>query len=113
MPARRPVTVIAASDIVPPAGALSADEIDDRFHRLLLGLPAPRSSALSAEEQMVLHRVRDAFGGERIEVAALPRVPAVVPIMMRALQVDRSDMILPLIYGHLSKRHWPARTALG
>ncbi|KAF1003244.1 MAG: hypothetical protein GAK28_04852 [Luteibacter sp.] len=22
-------------------------------------------------------------------------------------------MILPLIYGHLSKRHWPARTALG
>lgn len=92
MPARRPVTVIAASDIVPPAGALSADEIDDRFHRLLLGLPAPRSSALSAEEQMVLHRVRDAFGGERIEVAALPRVPAVVPIMMRALQVDRSDI---------------------
>ncbi|KAF1030726.1 MAG: Heme/hemopexin transporter protein HuxB [Pseudomonas sp.] len=23
------------------------------------------------------------------------------------------NMILPLIYGHLSKRHWPARTALG
>ncbi|KAF1021574.1 MAG: hypothetical protein GAK30_01793 [Paracidovorax wautersii] len=22
-------------------------------------------------------------------------------------------VILPLIYGHLSKRHWPARTALG
>ncbi|KAF1069220.1 hypothetical protein [Variovorax sp.] len=22
-------------------------------------------------------------------------------------------LILPLIYGHLSKRHWPARTALG
>ncbi|KAF1021200.1 MAG: hypothetical protein GAK30_01963 [Paracidovorax wautersii] len=24
-----------------------------------------------------------------------------------------SWLILPLIYGHLSKRHWPARTALG
>ncbi|KAF1044539.1 cupin domain-containing protein [Xylophilus sp.] len=23
------------------------------------------------------------------------------------------EVILPLIYGHLSKRHWPARTALG
>ncbi|KAF1051653.1 MAG: hypothetical protein GAK41_01267 [Burkholderia gladioli] len=25
----------------------------------------------------------------------------------------RNVVILPLIYGHLSKRHWPARTALG
>ncbi|KAF1021016.1 MAG: hypothetical protein GAK30_02172 [Paracidovorax wautersii] len=25
----------------------------------------------------------------------------------------QGSLILPLIYGHLSKRHWPARTALG
>ncbi|KAF1046875.1 tripartite tricarboxylate transporter substrate-binding protein [Xylophilus sp.] len=29
------------------------------------------------------------------------------------LIADTPFVILPLIYGHLSKRHWPARTALG
>ena len=90
--ARRPMSVVSTVDIEPPAGALSAEEIDDRFHRLLYGLPPARATTLSTEEQMVLRRVRDAFGGERIDVATLPRMPAIVPIMMRTLHGDRSDV---------------------
>nr|WP_275690428.1 HDOD domain-containing protein [Luteibacter yeojuensis] len=39
-------------------------------------------------EQATLRRVRDAFGGERFDVGSLPRLPAVVPQLMRSLRND-------------------------
>ncbi|KAF1038916.1 MAG: hypothetical protein GAK35_03751 [Herbaspirillum frisingense] len=37
-----------------------------------------------------------------------------IPNLGGAFNLTRAGkVILPLIYGHLSKRHWPARTALG
>jgi len=74
-----------------PAGALPADEVEDRFYRLVLGAACSPDPGMSAHEQTLLRRLREAFGGERFDVTLLPRLPAVVPQLMRALRNDASD----------------------
>ncbi|KAF1003406.1 MAG: tRNA (adenine(37)-N6)-methyltransferase [Luteibacter sp.] len=54
--------------------------------------------------------------GFRLHVEGLDAIDGtpvidIKPVMREFL--PREEVILPLIYGHLSKRHWPARTALG
>jgi len=74
-----------------PPGALTGDEIEDRFYRLVFGIGPARDPGLTPAEQNVLRRVRDAFGSERFDVATLPRLPAVVPQLMRSLRNDDAD----------------------
>jgi HD-like signal output (HDOD) protein len=92
---RTPVAVDVPVADVPvleaPVSALAPEEIEDRFYRLVLGLSPSDDAAFSPAEQSVLRRVRDAFGGERFDVGSLPRLPSVVPQLMRSLRNDDSD----------------------
>jgi len=74
-----------------PAGALTGDDIEDRFYRLVFGIGPSRDPGLTPAEQNTLRRVRDAFGSERFDVSTLPRLPAVVPQLMRSLRNDDAD----------------------
>lgn len=74
-----------------PPGALAADEVEDRFYRLVFAIGPSRDPGLSPAEQTVLRRVRETFGGERFDVGTLPRLPAVVPQLMRSLRNDDAD----------------------
>jgi HD-like signal output (HDOD) protein len=73
------------------ANAVAADEVEDRFYRMLLGVPASAEPAMSATEQIAARRVRDAFGAERFDVSTLPRLPSVVPQLMRSLRSDDTN----------------------
>jgi HD-like signal output (HDOD) protein len=73
------------------ANAVAADEVEDRFYRMLLGVPASAEPAMSATEQVAARRVRDAFGAERFDVSTLPRLPSVVPQLMRSLRSDDTN----------------------
>lgn len=90
---RRPRPLVADADFDAPPGALTAEDIEDRFFRLVYGFPAARSSSLSADEQAVLRHVRDAFGGDRIDIATLPRLPAAVQALMGPLHSARTDSL--------------------
>lgn len=74
-----------------PPGALAADDVEDRFYRLVFAIGPSRDPGLSPTEQTVLRRVRETFGGERFDVGTLPRLPAVVPQLMRSLRNDDTD----------------------
>ena len=86
-----PAPFAVVTDEAPPPGALPPDEIEDRFYRLVFGIGSSRDPGLSPAEQTVLRRVRDTFGGERFDVGTLPRLPAVVPQLMRSLRNDDTD----------------------
>jgi HD-like signal output (HDOD) protein len=86
-----PVVVDVAVAVEAPVSALAPEEIEDRFYRLVLGLSPSDDAAFSPTEQSVLRRVREAFGGERFDVGSLPRLPSVVPQLMRSLRNDDSD----------------------
>ncbi|WP_426287791.1 HDOD domain-containing protein [Luteibacter sp. E-22] len=81
----------ARIDGAAPLGALAADEVEDRFYRLVFAIGPSRDPGLSPAEQTVLRRVRETFGGERFDVGTLPRLPAVVPQLMRSLRHDDAD----------------------
>jgi HD-like signal output (HDOD) protein len=74
-----------------PTNAIAAEEIEDRFYRMLLGVAPSADLAMSATEQAAARRVRDAFGTERFDVGTLPRLPSVVPQLMRSLRNDDSS----------------------
>jgi HD-like signal output (HDOD) protein len=98
-PQARALPVPVAPEVVPadptgspaPAGALPADEVEDRFYRLVLGVASSPDPGMSPHEQTLLRRLRDVFGGERFDVSLLPRLPAVVPQLMRTLRNEGSD----------------------
>ncbi|HEY4092733.1 MAG TPA: HDOD domain-containing protein [Luteibacter sp.] len=79
---------VAVDDERGPVNAIAAEEVEDRFYRLLLGVPTSAEPAMSAAEQVAVRRVRDAFGAERFDVSTLPRLPSVVPQLMRSLRSD-------------------------
>lgn len=72
-------------------GAVPAEDIEDAFYRLVFGIGPPHDHGLTPAEQSTLRRVRDAFGSERFDVGSLPRLPAVVPQLMRSLRNDDTD----------------------
>ncbi|QWT21224.1 HDOD domain-containing protein [Bacillus sp. NP157] len=82
---------VAVPSPVEASNAIVAEEIEDRFYRLLMGLAPSSEPAMSATEQAALRRLRDAFGAERFDVGTLPRLPAVVPQLMRQLRNDESS----------------------
>lgn|GEM_PF-262174 len=74
-----------------PASAIPAAEIEDRFYRLVFATQLSNEPVVSQGEQLVLRRLREAFGSERFDVNHLPRLPSVVPQLMRALRSDDAD----------------------
>jgi HD-like signal output (HDOD) protein len=90
LPVPAVVAVDAADGPVPP-GALPADEVEDRFYRLVLGAAPSLEPGMSPLEQTLLRRLKDAFGAERFDAGMLPRLPSVVPQLMRALRSEDTD----------------------
>jgi HD-like signal output (HDOD) protein len=74
--------VPAPVDAAPPLPV-----VQDRFHRFVLGLPDATSEEASAPEQATLRRLEAI--GERFDVGALPRLPSVLPQLLRELKSDR------------------------
>ncbi|WP_235499644.1 HDOD domain-containing protein [Frateuria sp. Soil773] len=80
VPAEPPVPVEAVGD---PA---AVELIEDRFRRLVLGLPDSETAAASAAELATLRRLEAI--GERFDVQSLPRLPTVLPQLLRSLKND-------------------------
>lgn len=88
-PANAPATpVVAAAAVVcvPVDAGPPLSVVADRFHRFVLGLPDAASDASSAAEQATLRRLEAI--GERFDVSGLPRLPSVLPQLLRALKND-------------------------
>lgn len=90
-PSRRPapatavVAAVASAPVAHDAGPPLA-VVEDRFHRFVLGLPAAAEAAASAAEQATLRRLEAI--AERFDVSGLPRLPSVLPQLLRGLKND-------------------------
>jgi len=84
-PAPAPL-VVAVADVPAREAAPPLAVVEDRFHRFVLGLPAAESDAASAPEQATLRRLEAI--AERFDVSGLPRLPSVLPQLLRALRND-------------------------
>lgn len=95
VPVSRPRPAVATRAAAPaaapvgesaPSHALSLAEIDDRFHRFVLGLPAAQDSEPSAAELATLRRLE--LLSTRFDMRSLPRLPSVLPQLLRSLKND-------------------------
>jgi HD-like signal output (HDOD) protein len=71
----------APADAGPPLAV-----VEDRFHRFVLGLPEASGEVIGQAEQATLRRLEAI--AERFDVSALPRLPSVLPQLLRALKND-------------------------
>jgi len=83
--APRSVAVVADVPATVDAGPPLA-VVEDRFHRFVLGLPEATNGAASPAELATLRRLEAI--GERFDVSGLPRLPSVLPQLLRALKND-------------------------
>src|SRR4051812_43042421 len=79
---------VPAADSHPASPVLSLAEIGDRFHRFVLGLPAAESSEPSAAELATLRRLE--LLSTRFDMRSLPRLPTVLPQLLRTLKNDNA-----------------------
>ena len=86
--AGRPTARAPASDAARVSPVLSLTEIGDRFHRFVLGLPGAESSEPSAAELATLKRLE--LLSTRFDMRSLPRLPAVLPQLLRTLKNDNA-----------------------
>jgi HD-like signal output (HDOD) protein len=86
--AARPTARVAMPAPDPVAPAISLAEIGDRFHRFVLGLPASESSEPSAAELATLKRLE--LLSTRFDMRSLPRLPTVLPQLLRTLKNDNA-----------------------
>ena len=86
--AAQPTAPVPAADSNPAPPLLSLAEIGDRFHRFVLGLPAAQSSEPSAAELATLKRLE--LLSTRFDMRSLPRLPAVLPQLLRTLKNDHA-----------------------
>lgn len=86
MPVPAAAPVEAAPE--PPPPAVPLDAIEDRFHRFVLGLPplADDAGAATPAELALLKRLGALAG--RFDVRSLPRLPVVLPQLLRELKND-------------------------
>lgn len=82
-----PVDSVVAAPTADPPPPLA--ELHDRFNRFVLGLPPPEASLISALELATLRRVEALT--ERFDVRSLPRLPVVLPQLLRALKHGQAD----------------------
>ncbi|HEX7815660.1 HDOD domain-containing protein [Dyella sp.] len=71
-----------------PSDAVSASYVEDKFFRFVFSLPSSADVAPSPQEQQALQRLDDICGGDRYDVRTLPRMPTVLPQLLRALKND-------------------------
>ncbi|WP_266160413.1 HDOD domain-containing protein [Dyella silvatica] len=80
----------AAQALAPiPSAALTQTQLEDAFYRFVFGLSACPENVLGAQEQLALQRLDLLCGGNRYEVSGLPRMPSVLPQLLRALRNDQ------------------------
>ncbi len=73
-----------------PHGMVSGDELAERFFRFILNQPVNAGdSANKPREQAVLQRLKDQCENGRFDVRSLPRMPTVLPQLMRAMKNDK------------------------
>lgn len=80
MPAPAPVDVAETPEAVPLA------LLDERFHRFVLGLPDYEITEPSLEERALLRRLQ--LHSVQFDVRSLPRLPTVLPQLLRSLKAD-------------------------
>jgi HD-like signal output (HDOD) protein len=85
--APRPTARAAAAD-PGSAPAVPLAEVADRFHRFVLGLPAAEASEPSAAELATLKRLE--LLSTRFDMRSLPRLPTVLPQLLRTLKNDNA-----------------------
>jgi HD-like signal output (HDOD) protein len=74
-----------------PVPALSSADVQDWFYRLVLGMPGSEATELRPPEQVMLKRLDELCGGDRFDITTLPRLPEVLPQLLRLLKSDNSD----------------------
>jgi len=62
------------------------DLLDERFHRFVLGLPDYEATEPSLEERAILRRIQ--LHSVQFDVRSLPRLPTVLPQLLRSLKAD-------------------------
>jgi HD-like signal output (HDOD) protein len=75
------------------APALGSNDIQDWFYRLVLGMPGSDVAELRPPEQVMLKRLDELCGGDRFDVTSLPRLPEVLPQLLRLLKSENADGI--------------------
>lgn len=69
---------------------VSVDVIAERFFRFILNQPVSAGDAPNkVREQAILQRLRDQCDNGRFDVRSLPRMPTVLPQLMRAMKNDQ------------------------
>ena len=81
-----PAPVSARDPASPPVPSL--EEIDDRFHRFVLGLPEAQSTEPTAAELATLKRLE--LLSTCFDMRSLPRLPTVLPQLLRTLKSDKA-----------------------
>lgn len=71
--------------------ALSSADIQDWFYRLVLGMPGSEAADMRPQEQVMLRRLDELCGGDRFDITTLPRLPEVLPQLLRLLKSDSAD----------------------
>ncbi|QNK02097.1 HDOD domain-containing protein [Dyella telluris] len=92
LPTARPAAPSAglAADAVPVQPAIPCDEIAERFFRFILSQPVSAGdNPNKVREQAILQRLRDQCESGRFDVRSLPRMPTVLPQLMRAMKNDQ------------------------
>lgn len=90
--ARNDLPVVPVARVEPPGSdpamcdPVAVRSIEDRFRRLVLGVPDSETVAASAAELATLKRLEAI--GERFDVQSLPRLPTVLPQLLRSLKND-------------------------
>ncbi|WP_199096329.1 HDOD domain-containing protein [Dyella sp. ASV21] len=94
-PAARPLADASATPPVAlmpeeqPHAALAGDELEECFYRFVLNqLVSTSGNTNPSREQALLHRLHELCDDDRFDVRSLPRMPAVLPQLMRAMRND-------------------------
>lgn len=81
-----PPVAVAEEPVRTDIETLALDVIEDRFHRYVLSLPESAESEATAAELATLRRLEAI--SERFDVRSLPRLPTVLPQLLRSLRND-------------------------
>jgi HD-like signal output (HDOD) protein len=88
--------VLSWPDPLPSEGespAPNSADVQDAFYRLILGMPDSEVTELRPAEQLMLKRFEEVCGGERFDITTLPRLPEVLPQLLRLLKSEDADGI--------------------
>jgi HD-like signal output (HDOD) protein len=74
-----------------PSSTLGHAEIEDRFHRLVLGMAPSTTVEPRLPELAMLKRLDQICGADRFDIGTLPRLPTVLPQLLRLLKTDNTN----------------------